>query len=187
MLLHNSKIHPEGNSTHDEPPQQFGDCSRSLKTTTHSSVHHILCGREYAMAEQVYSVYTTLASRSLYIHLYVYSGNKGHVGTRSFVLYREVSFIQRLKCTGIIGIGTSRFVLYREVSFIQSVLYWRFHCIYYVVKEEHAWINLYIATPKNILHATAILNIPRGISNCSLWVTLSSPSLYMEQSGGGGG
>ena len=27
--------------------------------------------------------------------------NKGHVGTRSFVLYREVSFIRRLKCTGI--------------------------------------------------------------------------------------
>ena len=54
--------------------------------------------------------------------------NKGHVGTRSFVLYREVSFIRRLKCTGIIGIGTSRFVLYREVSFIRSVLYRRFHC-----------------------------------------------------------
>ena len=31
--------------------------------------------------------------------------NKGHVGTRSFVLYREVSFIRMLKCTGIIGIG----------------------------------------------------------------------------------
>ena len=55
--------------------------------------------------------------------------NKGHVGTRSFVLYREVSFIQRLKCTGIIGIRMSRFVLYREVFFIWSVLYWRFHCI----------------------------------------------------------
>ena len=54
---------------------------------------------------------------------------KGHVGTRSFVLYREVSLIWRLKCTGIIGIGTSRFVLYREVSFIRSVLYRRFHCI----------------------------------------------------------
>ena len=46
--------------------------------------------------------------------------NKGHVGTRSFVFYREVSFILRLKCTGIIGIGTSRFVLYREVFFIRS-------------------------------------------------------------------
>ena len=57
--------------------------------------------------------------------------NKGHFGTRSFVLYREVSFIQRLKCTGIIGIGTSRFVLYREVFFIRSVLYQRFHCTYY--------------------------------------------------------
>ena len=33
--------------------------------------------------------------------------NKGHDGTRGFVLYREVSFIRRLKCTGIIGIGTS--------------------------------------------------------------------------------
>ena len=41
--------------------------------------------------------------------------NKGHIGTRSFVLYREVSFIRRLKCTGTIGIGTSRF---GEVSFI---------------------------------------------------------------------
>ena len=48
--------------------------------------------------------------------------NKGHVGTRSFVLYREVSLIRRLKCTGIIGIGTSRFVLYREVFFIQCPL-----------------------------------------------------------------
>ena len=44
--------------------------------------------------------------------------NKGHIGTRSFVLHREMSFIRRLKCTGIIGIRTSRFVLYREVSFI---------------------------------------------------------------------
>ena len=48
--------------------------------------------------------------------------NKGHVGTRSFVLYREVSFIWRLKCTGIIGIGMNSFVLYRQVSFIWSVL-----------------------------------------------------------------
>ena len=88
--------------------------------------------------------------------------NKGHVGTRSFVLYREVSFIRRLKCTGIIGIGTSRFVLYREVFFIQrlkctgiieigtsrfvlykevffiqSVLYQRFHCI------QLPYINLF--------------------------------------------
>ena len=58
--------------------------------------------------------------------------NKGHTRTRSFVLYREVSFIRRLKCTSIIGIGTSRlFVLYREVLtfFIQSVLYRRFHCV----------------------------------------------------------
>ena len=54
--------------------------------------------------------------------------NKGHIGTRSFVLYREVSVIRRLKCTSIIGIGTNRFVLYREVFFIRSVLYQRFHC-----------------------------------------------------------
>ena len=54
--------------------------------------------------------------------------NKGHVGTRSFVLYREVFFIRRLKFTGIIGIGTSRFVFYGEVFFIRSVLYQRFHC-----------------------------------------------------------
>ena len=52
--------------------------------------------------------------------------NKGHIGTKSFVLYKEVSFIRRLKCTGIIGIGTSRFVLYREVFFIWSVLYRRY-------------------------------------------------------------
>ena len=42
--------------------------------------------------------------------------NKGHIGTRNFSLYKEVSFIQRLS---IIGIGTSSFVLYREVSFIR--------------------------------------------------------------------
>ena len=62
----------------------------------------------------------------------VKSPNKGHVGTRRFVLYREVSFTRRLKCTGIIGIGMSRFVLYREVFFILSVLYRRFHCIHMV-------------------------------------------------------
>ena len=54
--------------------------------------------------------------------------NKGHIGTKSFVLYREVFFIQRLKCTGRIGIGMSKFVHYREVFFIQSVLYLKFHC-----------------------------------------------------------
>ena len=48
--------------------------------------------------------------------------NKGHVGTRSFVLYREVSFIRRLKCTGIIGIGTSRFVLYRGFLYLECPL-----------------------------------------------------------------
>ena len=50
-----------------------------------------------------------------------------------------LSFIWRLKCTGIIGIGVSRFVLYREVFFIRSVLYRRFHCKYtrsYCNKEE---------------------------------------------------
>ena len=55
--------------------------------------------------------------------------NKRHVRTRSVVLYREVSFIRRLKCTGKIGIRTSRFVLYREVFIIRSVLYQRFHYI----------------------------------------------------------
>ena len=40
--------------------------------------------------------------------------------------YREVSFIWRLKCTGIIGIGMSRFVLYKEVFFIR-----RFHCLFW--------------------------------------------------------
>ena len=68
--------------------------------------------------------------------------NKGHVGTRSFVLYREVSFIRRLKCTGI---GTSRFVLYREVFFIRSVLYRRFHCIwmfYHIFIQEYPFYTI---------------------------------------------
>ena len=47
----------------------------------------------------------------------MYTGIIG-IGTRRFVLYTEVSFIRRFKCTDIIGIGTSRFVLYREVFFI---------------------------------------------------------------------
>ena len=55
--------------------------------------------------------------------------NKGHIGTRSFVLYRDVSFIRRLKCIGIIGIEKSRFVLYREMFLIRSVLYRSFHYI----------------------------------------------------------
>ena len=67
---------------------------------------------------------------------------KGHVGTRSFVLYREVSFIRRLKCTGIIGIGTSRFVLYREVSFIRSVLYRRFHCTHCYFGNTYINLNI---------------------------------------------
>ena len=33
--------------------------------------------------------------------------SKGHVRTRSFVHYREIPFIWRLKCNGIIGIGLS--------------------------------------------------------------------------------
>ena len=69
--------------------------------------------------------------------------NKGHVGTRGFVLYREVFFIRRLKCTGIIGIGTSRFVLYREVVFFRSVLYWRFHCIPYYLYTIYHYPLLY--------------------------------------------
>ena len=50
--------------------------------------------------------------------------NKGHVGT-SLVLYREVSCIRRLICTGIIGIGTSRFVrvLYLECLLPEIPLY----------------------------------------------------------------
>ena len=62
--------------------------------------------------------------------------NKGHIGTRGFVLYREVSFIRRLKCTGIIQLELGRVTsfIYREVSFIQSVLYWRFHCTWLIVK-----------------------------------------------------
>ena len=55
--------------------------------------------------------------------------NKGHFGTRNFILYREVSFIWRLECTGIYTvelpnkghIGTRNFVLYREVSFTRPL------------------------------------------------------------------
>ena len=110
--------------------------------------------------------------------------NKGHVGTRSFVLYREVSFIRRLICTGIIGIGTSRFVLYREVSFIwrlkctgitgigttrfvlyrevlfiQSVLYRRFHCILYDTPTERKACNVgsYRATRMRTMRAIYII------------------------------
>ena len=66
--------------------------------------------------------------------------NKGHIGTRCFVLYKEVSFIRRLKCTGIIKIGTSKFAHYREVSFIRSVLYRRFHCITFTVHKADTTI-----------------------------------------------
>ena len=42
---------------------------------------------------------------------------KGYVGTRSFVLYREVSFIWRLKCTGIITkYGSTLYIGMDEVS-----------------------------------------------------------------------
>ena len=55
--------------------------------------------------------------------------NKGHVGMRSFVHHREVPFIWRLKCNGIIGIGLSfieRFSLF-GVSFIEGAT------VYYVL------------------------------------------------------
>ena len=54
-----------------------------------------------------------------------------------FVLYREVFFIQRLKCTGVIGIGTSIDLSFTEVFFIWSVLYRRFHCI--AMNYTHFW------------------------------------------------
>ena len=44
--------------------------------------------------------------------------NIGHAGTKSFVLYREMFFIWRLKCTGQIGIGMGSFVFYRKLSYI---------------------------------------------------------------------
>ena len=72
-------------------------------------------------------------SHSGHLAITVEPPNKGHIGTRGFVFYREVSFIWRLKYTSIIGIGTSGFVLYREVFFIQNVLYRRFHCIISIV------------------------------------------------------
>ena len=46
--------------------------------------------------------------------------NKGHVGTR---LYREVSFIWKLKCTGIIGIRTSTFMERCPLSLSEDPLY----------------------------------------------------------------
>ena len=73
--------------------------------------------------------HTHMKEIEIIIYYTVQPSNKGHVRTS---LYREVSFIRRLKCTGITGIGTSRFVLYREVFFIRSVLYRRFsyYCVY---------------------------------------------------------
>ena len=53
----------------------------------------------------VHNIYY-LQGSSLFKFVYtVEPPNKGHVGTRSFILYREVSYIRRLKCTGIIKIG----------------------------------------------------------------------------------
>ena len=77
--------------------------------------------------------------------------NKAHIGTRSFVLYREVSFIQRLKCTGI---RTSLFVLYREVFFIRSILYQRFYCS--IIKKG----------PQCVLYREVFLSF---IERCSLF------------------
>ena len=74
---------------------------------------------------KIISINDTLWGPFSIIHTTVEPLNKGHVGTKSFALYREVSFIRRLKCTGI---GMRRFVLYKEVFFIRSVLYRRFHC-----------------------------------------------------------
>ena len=74
---------------------------------------------------------------------------KGHVGTRSFILYREVFPLFKV----IIGIGMSRFVLYREVSFIQSVLYQRFHCIIIItpIVQSNEVVQLNLQSYKNIV------------------------------------
>ena len=83
----------------------------------------------------------------LYAHTTKYSGTSKYGCTLeqgvltfiewlSFVLYREVFFIRKLKCTGIIGIGTSRFVHYREVFYIRSVPYQRFHCAHSQLKGK---------------------------------------------------
>ena len=100
--------------------------------------------------------------------------NKGHVGTRSFVLYREVYFIRKLKYTGIIGIGTSRFVLYREVFFIRSVLYRRFHfsylwwCICY--REVGNCVKVSWAKDERIMQyiccGLLVMITQREVSNC---------------------
>ena len=46
--------------------------------------------------------------------------NKGHVGTKSYVLYRKVSFIRRLKCTGIVDLSfIERFPSF-GVSFVRG-------------------------------------------------------------------
>ena len=59
----------------------------------------------YSPSMCMYIAIKGLNSPSMWMVLWptVEPPNKGHVGTRSFVLYREVSFIRRLKCTGIIG------------------------------------------------------------------------------------
>ena len=62
--------------------------------------------------------------------------SKEHIGTRSFVHYREVPFIWKLKCNSIIGIGLSiieRCSLF-GVSFIRgSTVYYYVHVPYYFV------------------------------------------------------
>ena len=96
--------------------------------------------------------------------------NKGHGGTRSCVLYKEVSY-SKLKCTGIIGIGTSGFVLYREVFFIRSVLYRRFNCIQYLHKGAER-----INASRHSLVIHAVFWAP--VVSCSPWEIVASTVVH---------
>ena len=106
--------------------------------------------------------------------------NKGHIGTRSFVLYREVSFIQRLKCTGIIGIGTCGFVL--EVFFIRCFLYLRFHCRSSLHSSFNiAYLLIRITTDKT--HSSNCCKVQNNIAHLPLlnplyWYEATSHNLH---------
>ena len=68
---------------------------------------------------------------------------KGHAGTMKIVLYREVSFIQRLNYTRKYCIGSKqeRGVLYSN----QSVLYGSTYCI---VVENYTWLQYHYRCSK---------------------------------------
>ena len=92
----------------------------------------ITCGG--LMSDIIYTSY-------ILVYYTVEPPNKGHVGTKSFVLYREVSFNQRLKCTGrsLFGVSFIRGSTVPQIWHVKAHDYTLVHHDIILVLVYHKW------------------------------------------------